>query len=143
MMGSSVSVDPLYVRTMPLSPTSRARLPVGLNAIDLIAFVPVNPFVLSGATSVPLNVRTTPLSPPINAYWPLGFQATVFRSLVVPVENELMMVPSYVLRTPFLQAITTLLPLGCQLIERIVVPPGLLICFTEIPSYFRSNPTEP
>src|SRR6266571_1947507 len=107
MFGSSVSVDPLNVRTMPLSPTSNARLPEGLNAIDLIAFVPVNPFVLTGATSVPLNVRTTPLRPPINAYWPLGFQATVFRSLVVPVENDLMLVPSYVLRTPLLQAITT------------------------------------
>ena len=78
-----------------------------MNAIDLIAFVPVNPFVLSGATSVPLNVRTTPLSPPINAYWPLGFQATVFKSLVVPVEKGLIVVPSYVLTTPLLQAITT------------------------------------
>src|SRR5436309_15950026 len=100
---------------MPLSPTSRARLPAGLNAIDLIAFVPVNPFVLSGATSVPLNVRTTPLRPPINAYWPLGFQATVFKSLAVPVEKELIVVPSYVLSNTTLQASTTDDALGCKL----------------------------
>src|SRR5437016_11241986 len=128
---------------MPLSPTSSASVPEGLKAIDLIAFVPVSPLVLIRVTKVPLNLRTVPLRPPISAYWPFGFHATVFRSLVVPVANDLIVDPSYVLRPPLLPDNTTSLPLGCQLCERIVVPPGLLICVADTPSYFSSSPTEP
>src|SRR5438132_5016864 len=106
---------------MPLSPTSSASVPKGLKAIDFIALVPVNPFVLIDVTVVPSNLSTAPLSPPISAYRPFEFHATVFRSLVVPVANDLIVDPSYVLRPPLLPDNTTKLPLGCQLIDRIVV----------------------
>src|SRR4029077_50786 len=115
-----VSVEPLYVSTIPLSPASNARLPVGLNAIARIALAGGGMLVLMAAIPVPLNCNSVLLSPPISAYTPFGFHADASKSNVVPLANDRTVVPSYVSASPLLPTKSAILPLGFQLVERMV-----------------------